>query len=151
MPKVTVTEVVPVPLDAIYRVLSDMQQFPRFMKNVDEIQILERGDSWTVSQWITRLQGAKFRWIERDTFFPEQGRITFVQTEGDLKTFQGEWRLTERPEGTEVTLDTEFEFGIPMLASLLNPVAKLAIRENAREMVRAIGSTAKNANREGKA
>ena len=144
MPKVTVTEVVPVRVDAVYQILSDMAQFPRFMKNVEGIQILEKGESWTLSQWVTRLQGAKFRWVERDTFYPEQGRITFAQTEGDLKVFQGEWRLLAVNGGTEVTLDTEFEFGIPMLASLLNPVAKLAIRENAREMVRAIGEAAKN-------
>ncbi len=142
MPLVSVTEVVPVEREVLYRILADMTQFPRFMKNVESIEVTERGDNYTLSHWVTRLQGAKFRWTERDTFYPEEGRITFTQIEGDLKIFQGEWRLCTTTEGTEVTLDTEFEFGIPMLATLLNPVGKLALRDNARGMLKAIAAEA---------
>lgn len=142
MPFVSVTEVVPVEKEILYPILADMSQFPHFMKNVESIEITERGDNYTLSHWITRLQGAKFSWTERDTFYPQEGRITFSQVEGDLKLFMGEWRLTSIASGTEVTLETEFEFGIPMLATILNPIAKIALRENARSMVRAIGNRA---------
>lgn len=142
MPLVSVSEVVPVEKNVLYQILSDMTQFPQFMKNVESIEVTERGDDYTISHWVTRLQGTKFRWTERDTFYPEEGRIAFRQIEGDLKVFQGEWRLVTTAEGTEVTLDTEFEFGIPMLAMILNPIAKLALRDNARSMVKAIGLAA---------
>ncbi len=142
MPFVTVTEEVAVDHDVLYAILADMSQFPDFMKNVESIEITERGDNYTLSHWVTRLQGAKFSWTERDTFYPQEGRITFTQIEGDLKLFQGEWRLTPTNGGTEVTLETEFEFGIPMLATILNPIAKLALKDNARSMVRAIGHRA---------
>lgn len=142
MPLVSVTEVVFMEKDAVYRVLTNMTQFPNFMKNVESIEILERGDNYTLSRWVTRLQGTRFSWTERDTFYPEAGRITFTQIAGDLKVFEGEWRLTTVAEGTQVTLDTEFEFGIPMLAPILNPIAKLTLRDNARSMVRAISTKA---------
>jgi ribosome-associated toxin RatA of RatAB toxin-antitoxin module len=139
MPVVTVTEVVPAPLDAVYQVLSDMSQIPAFMKNVEDVTVAERGEGYTQSVWRTKLQGATFQWTERDEFFPQEGRITYRQIQGDLKKFEGYWQLRATTEGTEVTLETTFEFGMPMLAGLLNPVAKLAIRENAKSMVRAIG------------
>jgi len=139
MPSVEVREVVPASPDHVFRVLSDMAAFPRFMKTVESITIMERGDGYTLSEWVAKLQGARFRWVERDEFYPAEGRITYHQVKGDLKSFQGYWALTPTSDGqTEVTLVTEFEFGIPMLASLLNPVAKIAIRDNARAMLQAI-------------
>ncbi|WP_430626297.1 type II toxin-antitoxin system RatA family toxin [Sulfobacillus thermotolerans] len=133
MPVVTVTEVVPASMTSIYKILSDMQRFPEFMKNVESVTIAEQGEDYTHSVWRTKLQGATFQWTERDEFFPQQGRISYRQIQGDLKKFEGFW---------------QFEFGMPMLASLLNPVAKLAIRENAKAMVRAIGEKAQAADSE---
>lgn len=135
MPQVEVTQVVEAPIEAVYEILSDMAAFPKFMKSIEAITIRERGDGFTVSEWVARLQGAKFRWVEKDIFHPEEYRITYDQTEGDLKVFRGYWQLQAVDTGTEVTLVTEFEFGMPMLSALLNPVAKVAIRDNARSMV----------------
>ncbi len=140
MPTVQVTEVVPASIDALYNILSDMAQFPRFMKNVEAVTIIERGDTYTHSAWVVKLQGATFKWTERDEFYPDSRRITYRQIQGDLKTFEGYWQLQSVSGGTEVILETTFEFGIPMLSTLLNPVAKLALRENAKSMVQAIAS-----------
>ncbi len=142
MPAVTVSEIVPASVAAVYRILADMTQFPAFMKNVESVAVVETGANYTHSTWRTKLQGATFQWTERDEFFPDEGRITYHQIQGDLKKFEGYWQLRATDKGTEVTLETSFEFGMPMLANLLNPVAKLAIRENAKAMVRAIGAKA---------
>lgn len=139
MPTVEVAERVPATAQALFAILSDMSRFPEFMPSVEEITILERGPDTTVSRWVTRLQGARFRWVERDRFYPAEGRITYEQIEGDLKRFQGFWQLEPEADGCRVRLVTEFEFGMPMLAALLNPVASLAIRDNARGMIRALG------------
>ncbi|MCY0898332.1 MAG: aromatase/cyclase [Firmicutes bacterium] len=138
MPLVEVTELVSAPIDRVYRVVSDMESYPRFMKNVESIKVLERGDGYTVTEWHARLKGARFRWVEKDLFDPQNFRITYEQTEGDLKEFRGYWALSASGDGTRVTLVTEFEFGVPMLASLLNPVARVALRENSRAMLAAI-------------
>lgn len=138
MPTVEVSQVVEAPIEAVYALVSDMASYPKFMKSIQSIIIRERGDGYTVSEWVARLQGARFRWVEKDEFHPHEWRITYDQTEGDLKVFRGYWALQEDPAGTRVTLVTEFEFGVPMLSSLLNPVAKVAIRDNARTMVEGI-------------
>ncbi|MCL5116003.1 MAG: SRPBCC family protein [Firmicutes bacterium] len=139
MPVVEVNQTVPAPIAKVWAVVSDMASYPKFMKAVQSITILEQGDGYTVSDWVARLQGARFHWVEKDLFHPEEYRITYDQTEGDLKVFRGYWQLEEVAEGTRVTLVTEFEFGVPMLSSLLNPVAKVALRENSRSMLEAIG------------
>ncbi|NMP22288.1 type II toxin-antitoxin system RatA family toxin [Sulfobacillus harzensis] len=135
MPTVEVKQVVPAPIGAVYEVVTDMESYPRFMKTIKAIKVLERGEGYTISDWEARLQGARFHWVEKDLFYPNEYRITYDQTSGDLKVFRGYWQLAEVEGGTEVTLVTEFEFGVPMLSSLLNPVAKVAIKDNARSML----------------
>lgn len=140
MPIVEMDQVISAPINEVYRLVSDTESYPKFMKVVESIKVLERGDGYTLTEWVVRLQGARFRWVEKDLFHPEEYRITYDQTEGDLKTFRGYWALEEVPAGTRVVLVTEFEFGMPMLSALLNPVAKVAIRDNSRSMLDAIAA-----------
>ena len=140
MPTVEVKYRVPAPIDAVYAVVSDMESYPKFMKAMESIRVVERGDGYTVTEWVARLQGVRFGWTEKDLYYPDQYRITYDQTAGDLKTFRGYWQLTSTEDGTDVVLVTEFEFGIPMLAAMLNPVAKLALKSNSVAMLEAIGA-----------
>ncbi|MCL5063545.1 MAG: SRPBCC family protein [Firmicutes bacterium] len=138
MPVVEVTEWIDSDPDQVYAKISRMEDFPAIMANVQSVTIKETGEGYTLSEWVAKLQGARFRWVERDEFFPEHRRITFRQTEGDLKVFQGEWRVVSDGQRSQVTFVTEFEFGMPMLSNLLNPVARYALRQNARSMVQGI-------------
>jgi coenzyme Q-binding protein COQ10 len=137
MPRVEVVQVVPARPEHVYAMLQDMERFPQYMSAMESLRVLERGEGYTVTEWVARLQGARFRWIERDEFSP--GRIDYRQLHGDLRKFEGYWTVVEEPAGgTQVTLVTDFEFGMPMLSALLNPVARVALRENARAMLAAI-------------
>ncbi len=108
------------------------------MHDLVSVEILERGENTTVSHWVSNVDGRKIVWTERDTFYPEEMRITYCQTEGDLKKMEGEWRLVPVSEGTEVSLLVDFEFGIPMIAGLLNPILKKKVRENSENMLTAV-------------
>ncbi len=138
MPYVEVQKLIKANPEAVFAVLSDMESFPRFMENVNSVEVVRREGNSTDSQWHVTLQGAPFRWLERDTFLPEEGRITYQQISGDLRRFEGEWRVVPAAGGTSVTLTTDFEFGMPMIASLFNPVAKLILRRNAEQMLDAL-------------
>ena len=74
-------------------------------------------------------------------------RIEFDQIEGDLELFRGEWRLERMGDGVEITLDVEFDVGIPSLASVLNPIGIQAIRANSRQMLNAIKGVTEGAAR----
>ncbi|MCL5942099.1 MAG: SRPBCC family protein [Actinobacteria bacterium] len=102
--------------------------------DVVELKVEERGEGWTVTRWVTKLQGKLFKWREKDEFDPP-ARISYKQIDGDLKKFEGDWVFEEAGGETRVTLTVDFEFGIPMIGALLNPVAKLKIRENSEKML----------------
>ncbi|MBQ2975434.1 MAG: aromatase/cyclase [Phascolarctobacterium sp.] len=122
----------------IYGIIKDMASYPNFMKDLVSVEILERGEDYTISHWVTNADGRRIVWTERDTFYPEELKITYVQTEGDLKKMEGAWTIVEQADGCEVTLAVDFEFGIPMIAGLLNPILKKKVRENSENMLNSI-------------
>ncbi|MGC8487754.1 MAG: type II toxin-antitoxin system RatA family toxin [Clostridia bacterium] len=138
MPRVEVELSIKSPSAPIYEVLAASERFPEFMKSVESIRVVDRGDGFAITEWVARLRGARFRWVERDDF--RENRIDYQQLEGDLKQFEGAWELYPEDGGTRVRLVTDFEFGLPMLSSLLNPVAKVTLRDNALAMLEAIRS-----------
>lgn len=140
MPSVEVSELISGDRSRVYGLISDMESYPRFMPSLNKLEVVEKGEGWTVTSWDTSISGMNFRWLERDEFDPDNCRISYRQVSGDLKRFEGEWRVEDADGQCKVTLLVDFDFGVPMLSSLLNPVATLKLRQNGEAMLRAIKS-----------
>ena len=124
--------------NAIYQVIQNMEDYPRFMESLVSVTVLERGKNYDISHWVSNVDGRKIVWTERDDFYPEDFKITYQQTDGDLKKMEGVWELNEEAEGVRVSLTVDFEFGIPMIAGLLNPLLVRKVRENSEAMLAAV-------------
>lgn len=138
MPFVEVTKEIHGAPGAVYEVAKDMESYPKFMKNVVKIITLQRGDGYTITRWDTRLQGKPVVWTEKDVLDDQNLRIDYHLIEGDLKKFEGSWTFEPTAEGTMVRLTVDFELGIPMFATLLNPVATMVVKRNCEDMLSAM-------------
>jgi ribosome-associated toxin RatA of RatAB toxin-antitoxin module len=138
MPYVEVTLPVAGERKDIYPILKDMEKYPEFMTDLVSVEVLECQANSTVTKWVSNVDGRIIKWTERDLFDDEKMHIAYQQIDGDLKKFVGEWILTETAEGTEIKLTVDFEFGIPMIAGLLNPILKKKVRDNCMNMLQAI-------------
>lgn len=123
---------------AIYDVIRDMVSYPKFMKNLESVKILEQDENTDLTHWVSNVDGRKIVWTERDFFYPDDFRITYSQTEGDLKKMEGAWELETVPDGVRVSLAVDFEFGIPMIAGLLNPILVRKVKENSNAILQAV-------------
>lgn len=135
MPHVDATTLVKSDIKRIWDIVSDMASYPKFMPNLTSVEIEERHENTTISKWVTNIDGRVITWRERDVFYPEEYRIEYTQLSGDLKKFEGKWQLSQTPEGVHILLTAEFEFGIPMIAPLLNPLLRKKLRENCEGML----------------
>ncbi|QJW44386.1 cyclase [bacterium BFN5] len=138
MPFVEVTMPVMCDRHEIYPILKEMERYPEFMEDLISVEVLERKENTTVTKWVSNVDGRTIKWTELDVFDDENLHISYRQLEGDLKRFEGEWSLTSIDGGTEIKLTVDFEFGIPMIAGLLNPILKKKVRENSANMLKAI-------------
>ena len=138
MPYVETKTLIKGQIDDIYNIVKNMEAYPGFMHDLESVEIIERGNDYTISHWVSNVDGRRIVWTERDTFFDDENRIVYKQTEGDLKKMEGEWRLKNSDDAVEVVLAVDFEFGIPMIAGLLNPILKKKVRDNSENMLAAV-------------
>lgn len=124
-------------IDDVWDTVCEFELYPRYMADVVEIRFLERTEHEGLSSWRVLLNGSELTWDEKDYFTPPH-RVDFEQTDGDLEVFRGSWTLEESGDVVTVTLEIEFDLGIPSLAAVLDPIGVQAIHSNARSMLTAI-------------
>ncbi len=138
MPSVECTVFVNGEAREAYEIAKRMEEYPIFMENLESVRVVEKGDGYTITDWFAKVDGRDFKWQEKDIFDDHSLTITYRQTAGDLKKFEGQWSFVEENGRTRVTLTADFEMGIPMLAGLLNPILKKKLKSNCDCMLEAI-------------
>lgn len=121
--------------DDIFAVISNIVDFPNFMNDVKEVEILESGEGWTISRWVNDADGRTIIWTEKDFVKPEESRIDFELVEGDLKSYGGFWQLEDDGEEVKVNFRIDFEFGMPVIAALIHPILTRILRKNMKQML----------------
>ncbi|GAB6098625.1 type II toxin-antitoxin system RatA family toxin [Halanaerocella petrolearia] len=138
MPKVVEEIIVKGNIEQAYQLAKDMESYPEFMEDVISVKVLEREENSTITSWKTEVDGRQISWREKDLFNDDEYQIIYQQLDGDLKKFDGEWSLETTKQGVKITLIVDFEFGVAMLAPLLNPILKKKVRLNSKNMLEAI-------------
>ncbi|BAJ28550.1 hypothetical protein KSE_27380 [Kitasatospora setae KM-6054] len=81
------------------------------------------------SSWELHFRSGLLRWTEDDRFFPERLQLEFEQSDGDFDSFTGRWTFTQAGPDVNVAFEADFDFGIPSLEGILDPIAERVIRE----------------------
>jgi ribosome-associated toxin RatA of RatAB toxin-antitoxin module len=81
------------------------------------------------SSWELHFRSGLLRWTEDDVYDTDAHGIRFEQTDGDFDSFAGSWTLTQEGEAVRVHFTADFDFGIPSLEGILDPIAERVIKE----------------------
>jgi coenzyme Q-binding protein COQ10 len=120
----------------IFNFARDMEKFPEYMRDVEEVNVLERNTLSTITEWVTNIDGTPLIWTEEDNFDEENMVISYKMIEGDLDKFEGEWKFVpDSNGGCKVSLSVDYDFGMPSLTDLIGPTLKEKVRENSEMML----------------
>ncbi|MGH3758456.1 type II toxin-antitoxin system RatA family toxin [Actinophytocola sp.] len=116
--------------DLAFRRITEFERYPDFVEEVRSVVVHTRepGEPM-VSDWEIFFRNGPLRWSEVDYVQPALRRIVFEQTTGDFEVFRGTWLVESHVDGCEVTFEATFDFGIPSLAGVLEPVATKVLKE----------------------
>ena len=81
------------------------------------------------SSWELHFRSGLLRWTEEERFLREELRVEFAQVTGDFDEFSGAWSLSSEGSGTRLFFQADFDFGIPSLEGILDPIAERVIKE----------------------
>jgi ribosome-associated toxin RatA of RatAB toxin-antitoxin module len=106
------------------------ERYPQLAPHVNATTVHSTLPSATCSSsWELHFRSGLLRWTEEDHFDPQACGIRFEQTDGDFDSFTGSWTLTAQGEDVRVRFEADFDFGIPSLEGILDPIAERVIKE----------------------
>jgi ribosome-associated toxin RatA of RatAB toxin-antitoxin module len=120
---------------AVFERLAHFERYPDLTDAVRSVVITVGPGAKLTSEWEVNFRQGILKWAEEDEIDFAHHVIRFTQTSGDLEHFSGEWRVDGRPWGCVVRFLASFDLGIPSLASMLDPIAERALRENVHQII----------------
>ena len=127
------------PLPAVYGLAKRVEDFPRFMPDLESVTVLERrGDVPAVTEWVGVVEGRRIHWVEEDVWDDVRHLCRFRQREGDFDTYEGTWTFAPEGSATRTMITVEFEFGIPLIGGLLSTLLRIKMKENLDGMLMAL-------------
>ena len=145
MPTVTAVVEVSAPLEKVFAIARNIEAFPQFMPDVQEVEILEqRPDGWQTSRWVGIVKEFRrtINWVEEDRWDEATHVCTFRQQEGDFALYQGVWTFAESDGVTHIELELEYEYDVPLIGNLIKALLKRKMQENCDNMLTAIKAEA---------
>ncbi|MEV6975315.1 SRPBCC family protein [Kitasatospora sp. NPDC093806] len=117
--------------DEAYARIGDFARYPALVAAVRRVTVHPGPRTGPLhSDWEVDFRNGVLSWSEADTFDAERRTIFFEQTTGDFDTFTGHWQVKADGAGCAVSFTAEFDFGLPSLAGIIDPVAERVLREN---------------------
>ncbi|WP_369231286.1 type II toxin-antitoxin system RatA family toxin [Streptomyces sp. R21] len=115
--------------DAGYARITDFARYPELSPVVRSVMVRQLGGDEEHSDWEVFFRNGILRWTEADRFDAGRRLITFRQLHGDFEEFTGSWSVRQDGDGCLIDFAAEFDFGIPSLAGILDPVAERVLKE----------------------
>ncbi|MFC1584032.1 type II toxin-antitoxin system RatA family toxin [Fibrobacterota bacterium] len=125
--------------ERVWDAVTDLEAFPSFMENVDEVKIIERDGLEGVSEWLVNIEGAPFSWVEKDLFNKESLSLDFESMDGDFDKLDGSWRIeTREGESKKIHCEVNYLLGIPVIEEVLGDVLKEKMTRHLQSMLDAL-------------
>lgn len=116
------------PVDLVYAVVADVEQYPAFLPDVTSVD--RRGD--TVSMTL-RMGLLPVRLVTRARFTPPTA-IDLSLVEGPFRRFEARWGFAPAGSGTDVTYRAQYE--LPLVGSLFSGPAGTILEKQTERQIR---------------
>ncbi len=131
-----VSRIIAAPKWKILRLITKVNEFPKYMPNVKEATILQKSRNRFKTKWCIQLDEVPISWVEEDTL--DASGISFKATEGDLAEFGGRWNLSDHPDGTLVEICIKALVGIPAIQHFAEGYIRNIIERNFESILESV-------------
>jgi ribosome-associated toxin RatA of RatAB toxin-antitoxin module len=119
--------------------LAEFERYPHLVDVVRSVRLVSPpGSQPVISRWEVYFRNGILAWTEADQLRRSDLTIEFDQLEGDFDEFSGSWVLTAQDGGVALVFACAFDFGVPSLASIIDPVAERVLTETIQLILRGL-------------
>ncbi|MFH1800204.1 MAG: SRPBCC family protein [Candidatus Omnitrophota bacterium] len=135
---ISASRILPAKRWQVLRLLTRVQDFPRFLPNILECKVLSRERNRVVSSWLVEMEKVPISWTEEEVLDLRQFTIRFTALKGDLEKFEGFWKLAEHPSGgTELFVEATIKLGIPVFEVVAGGIIAAKVHRYFESLLRA--------------
>jgi uncharacterized membrane protein len=147
MPTVSSELPIAAPVERVYAIARDIERFPQFMEDVEDVKILEQTAERQVSRWASIIKefNRTINWTEVDYWDDVAHTCRWEQTEGDFTSYSGTWEFEAAEAGTVAKLMIDYEYSVPLIGALIQGLVKKKMQANVESMLAAIKKEAEAA------
>lgn len=140
MPIVSSELPIAAPVDRVYAIARDIERFPQFMEDVEDVKIIEQTPERQVSRWASIIKefNRTIVWTEVDYWDDAAHTCRWEQTEGDFTSYRGTWAFEPAEAGTVAKLMIDYEYNVPLIGALIQGLVKKKMQANVESMLAAI-------------
>jgi coenzyme Q-binding protein COQ10 len=131
--------------EKVFALAQRVEDYPDFMPDIQEVEILKRDDSTGIAQvrWIGKVEIQSIRklvrWVEEERWNVSNLTADFTLIEGDYKKYGGKWGFEKFDGGkTKLSLEIDFDLGLPLVGPLINKLLDKLMLTNCQGMLDAI-------------
>ena len=132
--------VIDAPVDEVYAIAKNVERFPEFMGDVQNVEILEEDQRRRVSHWVGLIEefNRTLEWTEEDYWDDGEYTCRFEMVEGDFTAYGGTWTFEEDEAGTLAKLTVDYEYAVPLIGPLIKKLLHRKVQQNCDNMLEAI-------------
>jgi hypothetical protein len=125
------------PSTALLQVV-DYERWADASDSVRSVRVEHHDDGSSTSLWEVTFRKGIMRWSERDSIDIAADLATFELIEGDPQEFTGSWKVTYEGSDCVLTMEAEFDLGMPSLSHILDPIAVEAVESAVASVLRGL-------------
>jgi ribosome-associated toxin RatA of RatAB toxin-antitoxin module len=135
VPEVQAETLIQAPPETVYQLAKDIERFPEFLPNVQEVKITERDGGRVVSSWVGLVPEFKrtLKWTEEDVWDDAAHTCIFRLISGDWDQYDGTWSFTPEGSGTRVRMTITYEYNVPLIGALIKQLLRKLVQRNVEE------------------
>jgi coenzyme Q-binding protein COQ10 len=133
------TRFVPYPAELMYGVVSDVENYPKFLPWVVALRVLSRRENGMTAEMAVGYGALRERYTSDVALDPAALRVDVTQTSGPFKILENHWRFIPKDGGCDIEFSIDFEFK----SRLLQGVAGAKFEKAMLKMTDAFAARAK--------
>jgi len=146
LPTVESSVIINAPVEKVFALAKDIEEFPNFMPDLKKVTILEKSDDGNklISEFVGYIKDFRItmKWTEADEWDEQARTCRFNLVKGDFKTYSGLWTFEPMDGGTKYTSVIDFEYEIPMIGPIIKTLVARLMKQNVDNMLEAIKTRA---------
>ncbi|MDH7570529.1 MAG: SRPBCC family protein [Armatimonadota bacterium] len=144
MPRIEASVTANADVDRVFALARDIERYPEFMPDLKSVRILEREGDRLVSEWTGLISDFKVqvKWTEEDVWDTAARTCRFRQLKGDFQQYEGIWTFAPAAEGTEMRLELDYRYEVPLIGPLLKALVARLMKANVEAMLNALKARA---------